>query len=128
MRSFALLAAVVAAVAVPATALAKGKILFADTVPSGRSSSITFDTHQPASFRVVLHVPTQGRAQLFLTGRTAPRGGPLIDTKKSACDGAAGSFYCRGSYERLPAGTYTWRIAWVGVARIPANVELTVRW
>ncbi len=36
MRSFALLAAVVAAVAVPATALAEGKVFFEDTLPAGR--------------------------------------------------------------------------------------------
>jgi len=56
------------------------------------------------AFRVVLRVPTQGRARLFLTGTTAPRGGPLIDTKTFACEGAAGSLYCRAAYEPLPEG------------------------
>ncbi|MBA2424776.1 MAG: hypothetical protein H0V58_05380 [Actinobacteria bacterium] len=126
MRSFALLAAVVAAVAVPATALAEGKVFFEDTLPAGTSSSVTFRTHKAASFRVVLRVPTQGRAQLFLTGKTAPRGGPLIDTKTYACEGAAGSYYCRAAYEPLPKGTYAWRIRWLGSR--PAHVELTVRW
>jgi hypothetical protein len=83
-------------------------------------------THRPASFRVVLRVPTQGRAQLFLSGNTAPRGGPLIDTKTYACEGAAGSFYCRAAYETTPKGTYRWRIRWLGAK--PAHVELTVRW
>jgi len=45
-----------------------------------------------ASFRVVFRAPTKGRAQLFLTGKTAAKGGPLIDTKTSASEGSAGSF------------------------------------
>ena len=126
MRTLALLAAVVTAVAIPAVALAAGKVFFEDTVPAGKSSSITIRTHKAASFRVVLRVPTQGRGQLFLSGKTAPKGGPLIDTKTYACEGAAGSFYCKASYEPLPAGTYTWRIRWLG--KKPAHVELTVRW
>jgi hypothetical protein len=120
------MAAAVAAVAVPATALAKGKVFFEDIVPAGKSTWVEIKTQQSASFRVVLRVPTQGRAQLFLSGRTAPKGGPLMDTKTYACEGAAGSFFCRGAYERLPRGTYRWRIRWLG--KQPAHVELTVRW
>ena len=67
-----------------------------------------------------------GRAKLFLTGKTAPKGGPLIDTKTYACEGAAGSYYCKASYEPLPKGTYMWRISWAGM--MPAHVELTLRW
>jgi hypothetical protein len=122
----ALVVALAAALSAPAAALAKGKVAFEDTIPAGKSSSVTFTVHTAASFRVVLRVPTQGRARLFLTGRTAPRGGPLIDTKTHACEGAAGSFYCRSAFEPLPKGTYTWRIAWTG--RKAAHVELTVRW
>ena len=121
-----LVAAVAAAVAIPATALAAGKVFFEDTVPAGKSSAVTIRTHKAASFRVLLRVPTQGRGQLYLSGKTAPKGGPLIDTKTYACEGAAGSFYCKASYEPLPAGTYTWRIRWLGPK--PAHVELTVRW
>jgi len=58
----------VLALVVPASAFAKGTVYFEDTVPSGGSSSITFDTRQTASFRVVLRVPTQARARLFVTG------------------------------------------------------------
>ena len=91
---------------------------------------MTFTTHRPASFRVLLRVPTAGRAKLFLLGKHAPKGGPLIQTSNTspatACEGAAGSFYCRASYEPLPRGTYTWRIHWNGPQ--PAHVELTVRW
>lgn len=126
MRTLVLLAAVVAAVAIPATALAKGKLFFEDTVPAGKSSSVTITTHRPASFRVILRVPTQGRAQLFLTGKAVRKSRLLIDVKTYACEGAAGSSYCRGAYEPLPKGTYTWRIRWLGKA--PAHVELTVRW
>ena len=125
VRSAVLLALVAAVIAAP-NALAKGKVFFEDTLPAGTSSAVTLKTHKAASFRVVLRVPTQGRAQLFLRGKNAPRGGALIDTKTSACEGAAGSFYCRASYEPLPKGTYTWRIRWLGTK--PAHVQLTVRW
>jgi hypothetical protein len=120
--------------AVPATAVASGpaKVFFEDTMPSGSSSSVTIQTHRAAAFKVLLRVPTTGRAKLSLLGKTAPKGGPLIDTKTYACDGAAGSFYCKGSYEPLPKGTYTWRITWLSTPKsgpkMPAHVELTVRW
>jgi hypothetical protein len=122
----ALAAVLLVALAAPASALAKGKVSFEDTIPPGRSSSITFTVRAPASFSVVLRVPTQARARLFLLGKRAPRVGPLIDTKTHACEGAAGSFYCRSAFEPLPKGTYTWRIAWSGTK--PAHVALTVRW
>ena len=112
--------------AVPVTALASGpaKVYFEDTVPSGSSSSVTIQTHRAAAFKVLLRVPTAGRAKLFLLGKTAPKGGALIDTKTYACDGAAGSFYCKGSYEPLPKGTYTWRITWVSIAEAwPENAR-----
>lgn len=127
MSRVALASALVIALAIPTMAYAKGaRVYLEDTIPRGRSSSVTITTHRAASFRVVLRVPTQGRAKLFLTGKSAPSGGPLIDTKTSACEGAAGSFYCRAAYEPLPKGRYTWRIAWTGSA--PAHVELTIRW
>lgn len=126
MRAFVLAVALAAMAAIPATALAAGKVFFEDTIPAGASSSVTIKAHKAASFRVVLRVPTQGRTQLFLSGKTAPKGGPLIDTKTHACEGAAGSLYCRAAYEPLPKGTYTWRIRWLG--KKPAHVELTVRW
>ena len=111
------LAVLLVVLAVPVTALASGpaKVYFEDTVPSGSSSSVTIQTHRAAAFKVLLRVPTAGRAKLFLLGKTAPKGGALIDTKTYACDGAAGSFYCKGSYEPLPKGTYTWRITWVSI-------------
>jgi hypothetical protein len=124
-------AALLVALVLPVAARATGpaKVYLEDTVPRAGSSSVTFTTHRPASFRVLLRVPTAGRAKLFLTGAHAPTGGPLIQTSNTApspCDGAAGSFYCRASYEPLPKGTYTWRIVWRG--QQPAHVELTVRW
>lgn len=128
----ALLSAVVAAAVLAPVALAKGKVAFEDTIPSGGSSSVTITTHRAASFRVLLRVPTAGRAKLYLVGKHAPKGGPLIATSNTApsgaCQGAAGSFYCKGSYEPLPKGTYTWRVTWVGSPKAPARVELTVRW
>ena len=134
MQRVRVLAVLLVVLAVPVTALASGpaKVYFEDTVPSGSSSSVTIQTHRAAAFKVLLRVPTAGRAKLFLLGKTAPKGGALIDTKTYACDGAAGSFYCKGSYEPLPKGTYTWRITWVSIAKhgpkMPAHVELTVRW
>ena len=134
MRKLVLLAAAVTAAVVPAIALAVGpsKIFFEDTVPSGTSSAVRVQTHRAAAFRVLLRVPTAGRAKLFLTGKHAPKGGALIDTKTYACDGAAGSYYCKGSYQPLPKGNYTWRISWVSAQqagpKMPAHVELTVRW
>ena len=113
---------------IPAAFAAGGKMFFEGAVPSGSSSSVTVITHRPPSFRVLLRVPTTGRAKLFLLGKHAPKGGALIDTKTASCDGAAGSFYCKASYEQLPRGTYTWKIAWVGTPKKPAHVELTVRW
>jgi hypothetical protein len=134
----AVVAAFLAALALPAVALALGpaKVFFEDTIPSGSSSSVRIVTHRPASFRVLLRVPTAGKAKLFLLGKHAPKGGPLITTsntsQSTSCQGAAGSFYCKASYEPLPKGTYTWRIAWVSTPfqgpKTPAHVELTVRW
>jgi hypothetical protein len=126
VRRVAAAASLALVLALPAVAHAKGRIFFEDTIPRGGASSVTITTHEPASFQVVLRVPTQGRAKLFLTGKNAPKGGPLIDTKTYACEGAAGSFYCRAAYEPLPKGSYTWRIAWTG--RRAAHVALTVRW
>ena len=127
MRLLALLA-VVLGLGVPVALAAGGKVFFEDTVPSGSSSSVTITTHHPASFKVLLRVPTAGRAKLYLLGKKAPKGGPLIDTKTFGCEGAAGSFYCKASYEPLPRGTYTWKIAWAGTYKKSAHVELTVRW
>ena len=127
MRS--VIAAAAAALVVPALATgAGGRLHFEDSVPSGGSSSVTITTHRAAAFSVLLRVPTAGRAKLYLLGRSAPKGGPLIDTKTYRCDGAAGSWYCKGSYEPLPRGSYTWKIGWVGKPKAPAHVELTVRW
>jgi hypothetical protein len=131
MRTALALAVVIAAVAAPA-AFAKGKLTLEDSIPSGSSSSVSVTTHRAASFRVLLRVPTAGKAKLYLLGKNAPKGGPLIVTSSTApsgaCEGAAGSFYCKGSYEPLPKGKYTWRVTWVGVPKAPAHVELTVRW
>jgi hypothetical protein len=135
MRRLILVAAALSVALVPAGALAatKAKVFFEDSIPSGKTSSVSIVTHRPASFRVLLRVPTAGRARLFLLGKHAPKGGPLIHTNNtspnsSGCQGAAGSFYCKASFEPLLKGTYTWRIAWVGTPKASAHVELTVRW
>ena len=126
--------AVLAASLLPVAAhgATSSKVFFEDSVPSGSSSSVTIVTHRAASFRVLLRVPTAGRARLYLLGKHAPKGGPLIRTSNTAptsgCEGAAGSFYCRASFEPLPRGVYTWRVTWRGAPPAPAHVELTVRW
>lgn len=101
-------------------------VTYDDVLRVGKPLSLTVTTHRPAAFRVLLRVQTQGRTQLRLTGKTAPQGGPLIDTKTMHCDGAAGSYYCKGSYEPLPAGRYTWTITRVAGPR--ENVTLTLHW
>jgi hypothetical protein len=130
-------AAGLVALALPAVALAKGgQVAFQDSIPPGSSSSVTITTHRAAAFSVLLRVPTAGRATLYLLGKHAPKGGPLIRTSNSSptsgCQGAAGSFYCKTSYEPLPKGTYTWRITWLSSPgrgpKMPAHVELTVHW
>ena len=82
------LAALAAALVLPVVAVAAGpaKVFFEDTVPSGSSSSVTIVTHRPAAFRVLLRVPTAGRAKLYLLGKHAPKGGPLITTSNTSRD------------------------------------------
>ena len=105
---------------------AKGKLFYEDTLPATGAGTVSVTVRASAAFRVVLRTSTQGRTRLYLLGKTALKGGPLIDTKTYACQGAAGSFYCQGSYEPLPKGTYTFRLKRDGAG--PAHVELTVRW
>jgi len=125
MRTLFASVAVASALIAPAGAIA-ASVTYTDTVVKGKPVSVTVTTHRAVSFRVLLRVSTQGRTRLFLTGKHAPKGGALIDTKTYACEGAAGSFYCRAVYEPLPAGTYTWRIVRVAGAKEP--VTLTLKW
>jgi len=97
-------------------------------MPSVSSTQISVTVRKAAAFRILMRTSTQGRTRLFLLGRHAPRGGALIDTRTHACDGAAGSFYCKGSYESLPPGTYTFRVVFNGTTPQPADLVLTVRW
>ena len=127
MRKLTATAAVLigAALVVVAVALA-ASVTYNDTVVKGKPVAVTVTTHRAASFHVLLRVSTGGRTQLFLTGKHAPKGGPLIDTKTFACDGTAGSFYCKASYDALPPGTYTWRIVRVSGAK--ESVTFTLTW
>ncbi len=131
MRKRAIVSAVVAAVVVAAlvvasVAMAAANVTYNDSVSVGKPVSLTVKTYRPTAFKVLLRVQTIGRTQLFLLGKHAPKGAALIDTKTYACDGAAGSYYCKASYEALPAGTYTWRI--VRVSGPKEVTTLTVRW
>ena len=129
---FSLFFSVVLAVPVAALASGPAKVYFEDTVPSGSSSSVTIQTHRAAAFKVLLRVPTAGRAKLFLLGKNAPKGGALIDTKTYACDGAAGLVLLQGVVRAAAEGDV--HLAHhVGEHReagpkMPAHVELTVRW
>lgn len=126
MRRLAVLSALVLALALAAVAIAAASVTYNDAVRVGKPVSVTVTTYAPTAFKVLLRVSTQGRTRLFLIGKHAPKGGALIDTKTYACEGAAGSFYCKASYEALPAGTYTWRI--VRVSGPKESTTLTVRW
>ncbi len=122
------IALTVAAAALVTSAVAAAgpprKLAYEDTIPGGRSGIVSVKVRASAAFKVLLRTSTQGRTRLYLTG-TPGLVTPLMDTKTYACDGAAGSWYCTGSYEPLPKGTYTFRIRRDGPA---AHVELTVRW
>ncbi len=119
--------ALLAAIAFPAVAGA-GNIVFQETLPKVSSTQVSVTVRKAAAFRILMRTSTQGRTKLFLIGRHAPKGGPLIDTATYACDGTAGSFYCKGSYEALPPGTYTFRVVFNGTTPQPADLVLTVRW
>ncbi|MBA3748572.1 MAG: hypothetical protein H0W96_13930 [Solirubrobacterales bacterium] len=120
-----LLACLVAAAGAAGSASGASRLVFEDRVKANGSSSVTVTVNRSAAFSVTMKTRTEGRTRLYLTGSTAPRGGPLLDTRDGACEGAAGSWMCRGAYQALPAGTYKFRVLRTGVA---ANVVLTVRW
>ena len=124
-RFFVLVCLFAVALSIPVVALA-ASVHLKQHVLTGSSVQVSVVVRKPASFSVLLRTRTTGRTQLFLLGRKAPKGGPLIDTKTSACEGAAGSYYCKGSYEPLPPGVYTFRV--VRKAGPSTNIELTVRW
>ena len=113
------------ALAVPGAASA-GSVHLEQFVMTGNSVQVSVVVRKPASFSVLLRTRTVGRTQLLLIGKRAPKGGPLIDTATTRCDGAAGSWYCKGSFEPLPAGVYTFRV--VRPSGFGTHVELTVRW
>jgi hypothetical protein len=125
-RTVLLLGCLIGALLISATAAAASKLVFEDKIKAGTASSVSVTTTRAAAFRVTLKAPTALRTRLFLSGKSAPRGGALIDTKTTACEGAAGSFICRSSLEPLHKGTYKFRILVSGSGA--ANVALTVRW
>ena len=123
-----LIALLLVAAAFPAFAHA-GKVVYTDALPRNGSRQVSVTVKKPAAFRILMRTSTQGRTRLYLLGAHAPKGGPLIDTKTYHCDGAAGSWYCKGSYEALPAGTYTFRVVFASSAPTnPGGLELTVNW
>lgn len=113
------------ALAVPGAASA-GSVHLEQFVSTGGTVQVTVVVRKAASFSVLLRTRTVGRTKLFLIGKRAPKGGPLVDTATTRCDGAAGSFYCKGSFEPLPPGTYTFRV--VRPSGFGTHIELTVSW
>jgi hypothetical protein len=127
VRSLAVTLIVLAALVIPSAAGA-GKVILQETMPKVSTTQVSVTVRKAAGFRIVMRTSTQGRTRLYLQGTHAPKGGALIDTKTYACEGAAGSFVCKGAYEPLPPGTYTFRVVFAGSTPQPANLELTVRW
>ncbi len=125
-RAFFLSAVIALSTAAAAHAAAPRKLFYEDMLPAHGAGTVSLAVRGPAAFRLVLRSSTQGRTRLYLLGKTAPKGGPLLDTKSGGCEGAAGSYYCKGAFEALPRGTYTFRVRRDGSA--PAHVELIVRW
>jgi hypothetical protein len=127
VRRVVLLASLACAfvLALPAIGRA-GTVHLEQYVASGSSVQIGVVVRKHASFSVLLRTRTVGRTQLRLLGAHAPKGGPLIDTNTTRCDGAAGSWYCKASYEPLPPGTYVFRV--VRRSGFGTNIELTVGW
>jgi len=124
-RSAAAIAVSCLALALPGAASA-GSVHLEQFVTTGGSVQVSVVVRKAASFSVLLRTRTIGRTQLVLLGTHAPKGGPLIDTVTTACDGAAGSFYCKGSFEPLPPGTYTFRVR--RPTGFGTHIELTVTW
>ena len=124
-RAAAVALASVVALSLPAAAGA-ATVHLEQFVATGGSVQVSVVVRKPASFSVLLRTRTIGRTQLVLLGKHAPRGGPLLDTSTTRCDGAGGSYYCSGSYEPLPPGTYTFRVR--RPSGFGTHVELTVRW
>jgi hypothetical protein len=124
-RSAAAVVVATLALAAPAAAGA-GSVHLEQFVSTGRSVQVSVVVRKSASFSVLLRTRTVGRTQLYLIGRRAPRGGPLVDTATTRCDGAAGSYYCKASFEPLPPGTYTFRV--LRRTGFGTHVELTVSW
>jgi len=111
--------------ALPGMGLA-GSVHLEQYVASGSSVQVGVVVRKHASFSVLLRTRTVGRTQLRLLGAHAPKGGPLIDTSTTRCEGAAGSWYCKARYEPLPPGTYLFRV--VRNSGFGTNIELTVSW
>ena len=126
VRNVLLTGCLLGALGLSATAVAASKLVFEDSIKAGTSPSVSVTATRAAAFRITLKTPTAVRTRLYLSGTGAPQGGALMDTKTMACEGAAGSFICRGSYEPLSKGTYKFRILVSGSGK--ANVALTVRW
>src|SRR4029079_7772348 len=98
------------ALAVPGAASA-GSVHLEQFVSTRGTVQVSVAVRRAASFSVLLRTRRAGGTQVFVIGKKAPKGGPLLDTATTACEGAAGSYYCNGSFEPLPAGTHHLRVA-----------------
>ena len=84
------------------------------------------DAHHTAEARAVAGVSQYDPARA--RWRFAQIDDAQREADAHACEGAAGSFYCRSAFEPLPAGTYTFKVVFAGTTPQLANVVLTVRW
>lgn len=115
-----------AAIALTCSAGAASRLSYEDTVKDGESTSVRVLVRRPAAFSINLKAPTAGRTRLFLEGSNAPQGGPLMDTKTTDCEAAAGTQSCSGAFQALPKGAYTFRMKFTGGEK--ARLRLVVRW
>jgi hypothetical protein len=129
MRRLVILAFLVGSVALAsASAASAGTIEYRNVIGPKGTAQVAVRVFRPAAFHLLLRTSTHGRTRLYLEGKTAPGGGPLIDTQTYACEGAAGSFYCEGAFEALPPGIYTFRVEYRGTTPERTGIELTIRW
>ena len=91
------------ALAVPGAASA-GSVHLEQFVSTGGTVQVSVVVRKAASFSVLLRTRTVGRTQLFVIGKHAPKGGPLMDTATTACDGAAGLVLLQGLVRAAAAG------------------------
>ena len=112
MRRPAATALVVSSLVLAAPGAASaGSVHLEQFVSTGGTVQVSVVVRKAASFSVLLRTRTAGRTQLFVIGKNAPKGGPLVDTATTACDGAPGrtTARARSSHCRRARTPSAWR-------------------